>query len=240
MSQAITLSSKNLAGWAPHFGADFMAQALKGAGWILGFPALVASARGIPDPGTALRLGVPITQWQEPAYALLAQPWMPALGLLGVLALLLRSTARSRREAWATAGLLLALLTYPVVQFSTRHIFLDPGNSFGSSGCFPCPALSGNGDDCARSCPASSWRSSVALGLIAIVYAGLCQLQQRWLASDFADLLALPRERVTVSRNLQDDGAVMLHVPCASHRRRNDRRPSGTPWSWMARSQFPQ
>ena len=122
VSQAITLSSKNLAGWAPHFAADFMAQALKGAAWILGYPALVAKSRGSPDPGTQ-RVNVPIARWQEPAYALFGQSWMPAFGFAGILALLLRVAARSQMEALATAGLLLALLTYPMIQFSTRHVF---------------------------------------------------------------------------------------------------------------------
>ena len=122
-SQALAYSSANLGEWAPSFAADFAAQALKGAGWLLGYPALVAVSRGSASPGSALRLDLPIVRWQEPVYALFGQPWMPLLGFIGMLALLLRVTARNGREALAAATLFLALAGYPAVQFALRHVF---------------------------------------------------------------------------------------------------------------------
>ena len=123
VSQAITLSTVNLLGWAPNFIADFAVQALKSAGWILGYPALVAVSRDNPDPGFPLRLDVPLVHWQEPVYALFGHAWMPLLGFVGVLALLVRVAARSGREALALGILLLGLGCYPAIQFSVRHIF---------------------------------------------------------------------------------------------------------------------
>ncbi|WP_376098471.1 hypothetical protein ACE7GA_08685 [Roseomonas sp. CCTCC AB2023176] len=123
ISGAITLSSRNLLEWAPLFPADFAAGALKGAAWILGYPALVAASRAHPDPGVPIRLDVPVVRWAEPAYALFDQAWLPLLGLLGVLAWLWRSAARSGREATGLTLLLAALVTYPAIQFSTRHLF---------------------------------------------------------------------------------------------------------------------
>ena len=211
VSQSITLSTANLAEWAPHFAADFMAQALKGAGWILGYPALVATSRGVPDPGFPLRLDLPIVRWQEPVYALFGQPWMPLLGLVGVLALLLRAAARSGTEALALAGLLAALLCYPAIQFSVRHMFhLE---FIWVIGLLSLP------------CAAWEWRrllpvlprfllcAALALASLAGGYAVLVGLQQRWLTTDFSDLLALPRQPVPFERTVQADGSVLLRVP---------------------------
>src|SRR5262249_31361373 len=74
-SQAITLSSADLVKWGPNFVADFAAQALKGAAWIVGYPALVAASRGNADPGGPSRLDLPLVRWQEPFYALFGQSW---------------------------------------------------------------------------------------------------------------------------------------------------------------------
>ena len=211
VSQAITLSSENLAGWAPHFAADFMAQALKGAGWILGYPALVATSRGNPDPGTPLRLDVPIARWQEPLYALFGQPWMPALGFAGVFALLLRVAARSGREALAMGGLLLALLTYPMIQFSTRHIFYL--EFVWVIGLLSIPCALWEWRRLLPILPRFTLSVALGLGLLAAVYAGLAQIQQGLLTSAFSELLTLPREKVAITRTVQDDGAVLLRVP---------------------------
>ncbi|GAU83452.1 glycosyltransferase family 39 protein [Bosea sp. BIWAKO-01] len=211
ISQSITLSSENLAEWAPQFAADFMAQALKGAGWILGYPALVAVSRGNPDPGSTLRLDVPFVRWPEPVYALFGQPWMPLIGFVGGLAWILRVAARNGREAGALAVLLLALLSYPAIQFSVRHIFYL--EFVWVIGLLSIP------------CAVWEWRRLlpvlprfvccvvVTFGTLACAYIGLAQLQQRWLTSGFSDLLTLPRQSVPLTRIIQNDGAVQLRVP---------------------------
>jgi hypothetical protein len=214
ISQSITLSSANLAEWAPQFAADFMAQALKGAGWILGYPALVAVSRGNPDPGSTLRLDLPFVRWQEPVYALFGQPWMPLIGFVGGLAWILRVAARNGREAWALAVLLLALLSYPAIQFSVRHIFYL--EFVWVIGLLSIP------------CAAWEWRRLlpvlprfvcsvvITFGTLACTYIGLAQLQQHWLTIDFSALLALPRQSVPLTRVIQNDGAVQLRAPVPS------------------------
>jgi hypothetical protein len=211
MSQSITRSTANVATWAPHFPADFMAQMLKGAGWILGYPALVAVSRGNPDPGSPLRLDAPVLRWQEPAYALFGKPWMPLVGAAGLLALLLRTAARSGREALGLAGLLLALLFYPAIQFSVRHIF----------------QLEFIWVTCVLSLPCAAWEwralrpalprfviiTVAALGGLATSYVGLARFQQARLTADLSALLALPREPVPYTRNPQPNGDIMLTVP---------------------------
>jgi hypothetical protein len=214
MSQSLTLSTDNLIEWAPRFAADFMAQALKGAAWIMGYPALVAVSRGNPDPAFPARLDVPITRWQEPVYAAFGQNWMPFLGLAGTLALLLLVAARSGWEALATAGLLLALLSYPFIEFSVRHIFY-------LEFLWPIALLS---------LPCALWQfrrllpvlpgflacAALVLGTLAGSYAVLAAFQQRWLTASFSQLLALPREPVPFERVVQDDGTVLLRVPVAA------------------------
>jgi hypothetical protein len=210
VSQAITGSSADLAEWALDFAADFAAQALKGAGWILGYPALVAVSRAHPDPAWPLRVDVPLVHWQEPVYALFGQPWMPLIGLLGVSALLLRVMAHKPREALALAAMLLALTTYPAIQFSVRHIFF-------LEFIWVIGLLS-------LLCAAVEWRRLVpfiprfaamtlaATATIAVIYVGLCQIQQRRLTADFSALLALPREDVPTTREPQSNGGVLIRV----------------------------
>jgi hypothetical protein len=210
VSQAMTRSSADLAEWASKFAADFAAQALKGAGWILGYPALVAVSRGNPDPALPLRVDVQLLHWQEPVYALFGQPWMPLIGVFGALALLLRVMARNAREALGLAALLLALTTYPAIQFSVRHVFF-------LEFIWVIAVLS-------LLCAIVEWRRLAPLlprfavvtlattATIAVIYVGLCQLQQRRLTADFSALLALPRENVPVKREPQSDGGVLLRV----------------------------
>lgn len=210
-SQATSMSTSNLLEWAPNFAADFAAQALKGIGWIAGFPALVAISRGHPDPGFPLRLGAPLTQWQEPVYGLFGHPWMPALGLLGVLALLARLAARNGREAAGVAGLLLALTAYPAIQFSVRHLFY----------------LEFIWVVALLSLPAAAWEwrrlrpvlprfvlvAACVLVLMGGAYAGLARWQQARLTSAFSALLALPRQDVEPTLEKQEDGGLLLRVP---------------------------
>lgn len=122
VSQATTLSGANWQRFVPYFPADFVAQAFKSAGWVLGFPVLAAADR-LPDPGFPVMQGPPISVFMEPLYTRLAQHWMPWLGMVGMFFFFWRIWARSKQEAIALAFLFTALLTYPVVQFSIRHIF---------------------------------------------------------------------------------------------------------------------
>jgi hypothetical protein len=211
MSQAITRSTANLAEWAPHFPADFMAQMLKGAGWIVGYPALVAVSRGNPDPGFPLRLNVPVVQWQEPAYAWFGKPWLPLVGFAGVLALLLRTAARSGREALGFAGLLMALTFYPAIQFSVRHIFHLEFIWVTAVLSLPCAVWEWRA--LRQVLPRFLLVTVATLGVLALSYIGLARVQQRLLTGDFSGLLALPRDPAPFTKDPQPNGDVMLTLP---------------------------
>jgi hypothetical protein len=212
VSQSMTFSMSNLMEWAPHFIADFGAQAIKGAAWILGYPALVAISRGNIDPGSPMRLDVPIVHWQEPVYALFGQPWMPLLGFIGVLALLLRVAARSSREALGLAALLLGLTTYPgAIQFSVRHVFFLEFVWALAVLALPCALLEWR--RLTPALPRFAVFVALTLGAVASTYIVLSRLQQRWLTEDFSSLLALPRGSVAIAREPRNDGALLLRVP---------------------------
>lgn len=213
-SQAFADSLSNLLEWAPNFPADFAAQAIKGMGWILGFPALVAVSRGEPDPGSALRLASGLVHWQEPVYALFGQKWMPFVGLAGVLAWLSRVAARNLREAWGLAVLLLALAAYPCIQFSTRHIFyLEFIWAFAT---LSLPAAVWEWRRLRTVLPRVALVAAAVLGSVALAYAGLARIQQQRLITTFSDLLRQPRETVALQRETQSDGSVLLRVPVPS------------------------
>ena len=213
-SQAFADSLSYVLEWAPNFPADFAAQALKGATWILGFPALVAVTRGNPDPGFPLRLDVGLVRWQEPVYALFGHPWMPLLGLLGMLAWLLRVSARSPREAWGLAVLLLALATYPGIQFSVRHMFhLE---FIWVIAVLSLPAALVEYRRLWPVLPRMFLAAAAVLGSVALAYAGLAEIQQQRLTAAFSNLLAAPRQSVAFQREPQPDGSVLLRVPIPS------------------------
>jgi hypothetical protein len=215
VSQAYVYSNTNLLRWASNFVADFAVQSLKGAGWILGFPALVAVSRGNPDPGAPLRIGLPVTRWQEPVYSLFGKPWMPIIGFIGIVALLTRVASRCRREALALAVLLIGLLIYPAIQFSVRHIFhLEFIWILALLSLLPAIA---------------EWRrllsvltgvaiiTASVLGVGALAYLALAKFQQLRLTKEFSALLSLPREPVaTESQQLASKGLfVRVPVPAA-------------------------
>jgi hypothetical protein len=122
VSQATTLSGRNWERFFPLFVADFVAQAFKSAAWIVGFPALAATDRP-PDPGYPVMSGPSVSVMMKPFYKLLAQPWMPWIGLAGIVVFFWRRWSQSKSEAIGLAFLFGALMTYPVVQFSVRHVF---------------------------------------------------------------------------------------------------------------------
>lgn len=210
-SQAYADSMSYMMEWAPNFPADFAAQALKGAAWILGYPALVAVTRTAPSTGFLLHPDLGLAQWQEPVYALFAHPWMPLLGFLGVLAWLQRTAARSSREAWGLAVLLLILTTYTVVQFSVRNIFhLE---FIWVIATLSLPAALWEYRRLWRMLPRLSLAAAAVLGSMALAYAALAAVQQQRLTAAFSALLAAKRDSVALMPEPQPDGAVLLRVP---------------------------
>lgn len=124
VTQGMRIATSHVLRWLPLFSADVAARALKSAVMIAGFPALLASDRLALDPARMpYPATTPIAQWTAKGMTFIAQPWMPAIGVLGLAAFLVRLSAYSTREAFCVGAILLALITYPSIQFSMRHIF---------------------------------------------------------------------------------------------------------------------
>jgi 4-amino-4-deoxy-L-arabinose transferase-like glycosyltransferase len=123
VTQSVTRSGPYVVGWLVAFSGDMATQALKSAVWIVGFPALVAPGRIGLDPGGPVRAGPQAAQYLSWLYDRLASPWLPAICTLGLIAFFWRVTSVNPREASALAVMFAALLCYPVVQFSIRHVF---------------------------------------------------------------------------------------------------------------------
>lgn len=123
LTQAVTRSGGYASHWLPSFSGDLATQAIKSAAWIVGFPALVSRQRRGIDPGGPVRAGPLSAQVLSPLYNLLGQSWLPVICLAGMIAFFWRVNSVSPREALALLLMLGALLAYPVVQFSVRHVF---------------------------------------------------------------------------------------------------------------------
>ena len=59
----------------------------------------------------------------EPLFRFLSQPWLPYIGLFGLLALVFRTYDRSPREAVCISAIIATLLMPLGIQFSARHFF---------------------------------------------------------------------------------------------------------------------
>jgi hypothetical protein len=148
----------------------------------------------------------------SPIYNLLGQSWLPAICLIGLIAFFWRVDSASPREALALCLMLGALLVYPVLQFSIRHVFhLEFIWVAALLSLIRLPSRR------------AEWRSvsirfaaSVAVIGIAIfgVRAGLTAYQDRSLTQLFGSLLGQPRELVTDrSSGFASDGKAVFAVP---------------------------
>ena len=123
VTRASTQSTVSLLQWADMFAGDFLAQAIKSSGWILGLPAFMVRANQLEYPMGDLLSSFPPARLTLGVYSLLGKNWFIYFGSLGMLTLLWKSFIRSRREALCLLVLLGFLIAYPAVQLSTRHIF---------------------------------------------------------------------------------------------------------------------
>jgi len=113
LSNVFAYSSEYLFTWTPIFAADFAAQGLKSAAWILGMPAYLVNSSS-----QYVRLS-PI----KFVYDLIGVWWLPFFGLIGAIILYWRSLIISLTRAPAIAFLFISLAGYTGVQMSPRHIF---------------------------------------------------------------------------------------------------------------------
>jgi hypothetical protein len=212
LTQSVKRSSGYVGQWLPSFAGDLATQGIKSAGWIVGFPALVAPQRLGIDPGGPVRAGPRAAQFISPLYNLLGQSWLPVICLTGLIAFFWRVDSASPREALALLLMLGALLAYPVVQFSIRHVFhLE---FIWVAALLSLIHLLFH--RAARRSVSIRFAASVAVIGITIfaVRTGLTAYQDRSLAQLFGSLLSQPRELVTDhSSGTAGDGRAIFAVP---------------------------
>jgi hypothetical protein len=129
--------------------------------------------------------------------------------MFGIAVFFWRIWLRSRQEALALGAMFVALLTYPVVQFSIRHVFhlefiwvFAMLSLLGLPFTFRAMAFSGRGYP-------GVLVGITVLGLSSWVL--LIQYQQRVLVSEFTQLLSKPRELVAAADGVE--APLQLDVP---------------------------
>jgi hypothetical protein len=122
-SQAMSRSGSYALSWLQYFAGDLATQALKSAAWVIVFPELVAPGRLGLDPGVPVRAAPSIARVFNPLYDRLAGSWIAVICAAGFIAFFWRESVSRPREAFTLFLMFSAFLTYPVVQFSIRHVF---------------------------------------------------------------------------------------------------------------------
>ncbi|MBY3165954.1 hypothetical protein HFO65_35985 [Rhizobium laguerreae] len=210
VSQAITLSGASWQTFFPDFMGDFVSQAFKSASWIIGFP-LLAASDALPDPGYPVMMGPPVSIFMAPIYSLFAQHWMPWLGMAGMFIFFFRLWVKSRQEALALGVLFTALVTYPVVQFSIRHVFhLEFIWVLAMLSLLELPFTFREITRSGRSYPAVVAVISI-LGFSA--YLLLVQRQQDILVRQFKALLSQPRQQVAEAVGVERPVRLIVPLP---------------------------
>ena len=213
ISQAILRSSAHLSSWADLFVADFIAQGMKSAGWVLGFPAFWAGSNGTYapvisperlEPWSPVRMSLTIQ-------ALLAHSWTVYLGMLGATVLLWRVYLSSPREALCLFLLFGLLISYPGAQFSVRHVFQFEAIWVISllSLAVSLPELWRN----RRTLPRFAALCAAVVAMTALLYRGAVEWQERALTAELDRLLALPRESVGEFQSVLPNGDRQYSVP---------------------------
>lgn len=217
VSQAATRSGSYVMGWLPYFAGDVTTQALKSAAWVIVFPELVAPGRVNLDPGVPVRAAPQIARLLNRLYDRLANSWVAMICAAGFVAFFWREAAVRPREAFALFLIFGALLTYPVVQFSVRHVFqlefiwILAVLSFFSVP-FEWTRLRGV-------LPRFLIVAAIALvGLISL-YAGMTMYQDRVLRHQFEALLAEPREPIALVSKPSAGATAVFNLPLPDRHR---------------------
>ena len=210
-TQAQRLSSGYVSRWGDLFIADMATRALAALWWDSGLVALLT----VPQPPVVLYdTSYPgrfrLSRWLAPALALLAGPWTPVLGVLGLLSVLWRVFARSRREAAGLGVVLVVLLASPSLQFALRHLFHLEGLFWlGILSLLTLPWAWGR---MRGALPGFSAWSPACLAAIGAIYAGLVAWQDRALHREVAVILAAPTETLPLDPVSLGNGRTLLRV----------------------------
>lgn len=206
-SQAQRLSTKNLLSWADIFVADFFAQSLKSAGWVLGLPAFYERTNVGSRFAKGRFLSAKLTL---PLYGFIGKFWFPIIGALGALALLWRRFVHSGREALCLTLLFGFLLIYPALQFSPRHVFHLEFIWVLSS--FSLLALLFDaGQSSEKRKKFGLYVAGLAV-LIGAAFGGAVWWQKKTIEQEIFALLSFPREQVNTTGSVLSNGSVLYKV----------------------------
>jgi len=123
-SQTQRLATPYVMGWAPAFIADVTTRALASAWLTAGLPTLLNPLTPrVQLYDTVYPGSFQLTRMTAGPMALISSRWTPLVAVAGLLLLLLRIYARSRREALWFGVVVVMLLGLPSLQFALRHLF---------------------------------------------------------------------------------------------------------------------
>jgi hypothetical protein len=217
MSQAVSHSGPYVLNWLGLFSGDVATQTIKSAAWIIGLPAYIAPGRIGLDPTMSARGGPPATQYAIWLYDDLGTSWFPAVCMIGLAIFFWGAASTRPREALALLLMFGALLCYPVVQFSIRHVFhLEFIWIVAVLSLIVLPFRLATSQRVLlwQGMPRFIvWSLAVAI-LVGGTRAVLVAYQERSLRDAFNALLAQPRERITMSQPVVPaSGAAVFSVP---------------------------
>jgi len=151
-----------------------------------------------------------VAQRVAPLMAMIASKWTPVVGVLGLLAVLLRVFARSRREAIWLGSVFLLLLSLPGMQFALRHLFHLEALFW--LGVLALPML---WIERRMVAPRALAFGALLLGVMATgatVNATLGVVQQHLLRVRIGEILAAPRQHIALAEAMTGNGSLLLGV----------------------------
>lgn len=211
-SQTQRLATPYVMTWAPSFAADVTTRALASAWLTAGLPTLLNPATPRVQLYDAIYPGrFTVTQLTAQPMALISSRWTPVVAVAGLLLLLLRIHARSRREALWFGVVLLLLLGLPSLQFALRHLFHMEA-LFWLAILTLLTSWPLRRQLAPRLREFAAWCAGI-LVLGAGLQAGLVILQERMLRERIGGLLAAQGTAVDVTAEPRAEGRLLLRVP---------------------------
>ncbi|MCE3257219.1 MAG: hypothetical protein K0Q64_1302, partial [Nitrobacter vulgaris] len=216
LTQAYRQATSYVLRWLPIFAADVATRAIKSSLLMAGYYGAFSPERRVLDPFPAafvqLRASVVLLDYSVRLIDLLSHRWLPtAIGTVGLATLLLRVFARAPREAAALAIILATMLSFPSMQFSSRHFFhleIFVWLGIGSLLVFPFEAKL----PLVAVRRFTAWAAALAAVLLG-TYLGLLAVQDRDLRAEIDHLLAGPRTEIITSLSELPGDRLLLKVP---------------------------
>jgi len=214
-TQALMQATAYAADWAPAFVGDVTIRALAAAWLTVGLPTLLNPATPRVQLYDTIYPGrFSLTQATAQGMTLIASRWTPVVGLVGLLAFLLRIYVRSPREALWLGVMLFLLLCLPSLQFAVRHLFHM--EVFFWIWILSLPVAAASWSRLRPHVPVFlAWcagcAAAGALGLALLVFG-----QNQMLRERISSLLAAPQHKLDMAPEARAEGRVLLRIAVPS------------------------